>query len=101
MAQPEGPVDRVDHHTPESHRCGECRHWVVDCDHVVSPLPVAHVAVNDGWMRSLSYDRRHSRLEIEFRWNERFPFVKAVGAPPNMFELLVGEDFIIDPGYFS
>jgi len=26
--------------------------------------------VNDGWMRSLSYDRRHGRLEIEFRWND-------------------------------
>jgi hypothetical protein len=64
-AQPAGPSDRVDHRTPEPHWSGECRHWVVDCDQVVSPLPIAHVAVNDGWIRSLSYDRRHGRLEID------------------------------------
>jgi hypothetical protein len=66
--------DRVDHRTPESHWCGECRRWVVDCDHVVSPLPIRHVAVNDGWIRSLSYDRRHGRLEIEFKWNDTTQF---------------------------
>jgi hypothetical protein len=46
----------------------------VDCDHVVSPLPIAHLAVNDGWMRSLSYDRRQGRLEIVFRWNDTRQF---------------------------
>ena len=29
-----------------------------------------HVAIDDGWMRSLSYDRLHGRLEIAFRWND-------------------------------
>src|SRR5262245_50501195 len=33
-----------------------CHHWVVDCDHVVSPLPIGHVPVNDVWIRNLSYD---------------------------------------------
>src|SRR5262245_42157290 len=68
-AQPERRSDRVDHRTPESHWCGSCRSWVVDCDHVVSPLPIAHVPVDDTWIRSLSYDRRTNRLEIAFKWN--------------------------------
>jgi hypothetical protein len=43
----------------------------VDCDQVESPLAIRHVAGNDGWMRkALSNDRRHGRLEIEFRWND-------------------------------
>jgi hypothetical protein len=69
-AQPEGPSDRVDHRTPESHWCGSCRSWVVDCDHLVTALPIHHVAVDDGWIQSLSYERRSGRLEIHFTWND-------------------------------
>ena len=50
--------DEVDHWTPESHWCAAYWSWVVDCEHVVDPLPVEHHAVDDGWIRSLAYDRR-------------------------------------------
>ena len=69
-AQPERPSNHVDHRTPESHWCGSCRAWVVDCDHVVTALPINHVSVADGWIGSLSYERRTGRLEVEFKWND-------------------------------
>jgi hypothetical protein len=68
--EPQGPSDRGDHHTPESHWYGSCRAWVVDCDHLVGALPIKHVSTDDGWIRSLSSDRRTRRLEIEFTWND-------------------------------
>jgi hypothetical protein len=49
--------DKVDHWTPESHWCGDCWSWVVDCEHVVEPLLNEHYVVDDGWIRSLAYDR--------------------------------------------
>ena len=61
--------DQVDHHTPESHWCGACMHWVVDCDHLANPLPIAHRKVEDGWIRSLAYDRVRGRLEVDYKWN--------------------------------
>src|SRR5262249_42241529 len=64
----EAKPEEVDHWTPESHWCADCWHWVVDCDHVVDPLPVAHHAVDDGWIRSLAYDRVTQCLEVRFRW---------------------------------
>ena len=45
--------DKVDHWTPESHWCGDCWSWVVDCQHVVEPLASAHHAVKDAWIRSV------------------------------------------------
>jgi len=36
----------------------------------VSPLPIAHRSVDDGWIRSLAYDRVHGRLEVDYRWND-------------------------------
>jgi len=42
----------------------------VGCDQVESLLPFDHVTGNDGWMRSLSYDRQQGRLEIDCRWND-------------------------------
>src|SRR5262249_27736307 len=69
-AQPERPTEYVDHRTPESHWCGSCRSWVVDCDHLVTPLPVHHVEVADGWIKSLSCERRTGGLEIHFTWND-------------------------------
>ena len=61
--------DEVDHWTPESHWCAGCWRWVVDCEHLLNPLPVEHHAVDDGWIRSLAYDRVTQCLEVRFKWN--------------------------------
>jgi hypothetical protein len=68
-SQFEGKPDKVDHWTPESHWCGDCWSWVVDCEHVVEPLANTHHAVEDGWIRSLAYDRVTQCLEVRFKWN--------------------------------
>jgi hypothetical protein len=60
--------DEVDHRTPSSHWCADCWHWVVDCEHLLDPLPVEHHAVDDGWIRSLAYDRKTQSLEVRFKW---------------------------------
>ena len=60
--------DEVDHWTPESHWCAGCWRWVVDCEHLVEPLASAHHAVEDGWIRSLAYDRATQCLEVRFTW---------------------------------
>lgn len=67
-SQHETKPDEVDHWTPESHWCADCWHWVVDCEHLVDPLNVQHYAVEDGWIRSLAYDRTTQRLEVRFKW---------------------------------
>jgi len=41
----------------------------VDCEHLVNPLPVEHHAVDDGWIRSLAYDRVTQCLEVRFKWH--------------------------------
>jgi hypothetical protein len=61
--------DEVDHWTPSSHWCAGCWHWVVDCEHLLNPLPVEHHAVDDGWIRSLAYDRVRQCLEVRFKWH--------------------------------
>src|SRR5215471_739109 len=61
--------DEVDHWTPSSHWCASCWHWVVDCEHLLNPLPVEHHAVDDGWIRSLAYDRVTQCLEVRFKWH--------------------------------
>ena len=61
--------DKVDQWTPESHWCGDCWSWVVDCEHVVEPLASAHHAVADACIRSLAYDRATQCLEVRFTWN--------------------------------
>ena len=33
-------------------------------------MPIHHVEVTDGWIKSLSYERRTGRLEIHFTWND-------------------------------
>ena len=68
-SQLEAKPDEVDHWTPESHWCAGCWHWVVDCEHVVEPLASAHHAADDGWIRSLAYDRKTLCLEVRFKWN--------------------------------
>ena len=60
----------VDHMTSGSHWCALCWRWVLDCEHLVNPLPIAHLAVDDLWIKSLSYDRVHGRLEIDFTWHD-------------------------------
>ena len=41
----------------------------MDCEHVVDPLLNDHHIVDDGWIRSLAYDRVTQRLEVRFTWN--------------------------------
>jgi hypothetical protein len=41
----------------------------VDCEHFLNPLPVEHHAVEDGWIRSLAYDRKTQCLEVRFKWH--------------------------------
>ena len=60
--------EEVDQWTPYSHWCGNCWHWVVDCEHCLDPLPVQHHAVEDGCVRSLAYDRKTQCLEVRFKW---------------------------------
>jgi hypothetical protein len=36
----------------------------VDCVHVIDPLPIKHVAVDDSCIASVSYDRYIGRLEV-------------------------------------
>ncbi len=67
-SQFEAKPDEVDHWTPESHWCAGCWRWVVDCEHLVEPLASAHHAVEDGWIRSLAYDRATQCLEVRFTW---------------------------------
>jgi hypothetical protein len=64
----EAKPDKVDHWTPESHWCAGCWHWVVDCEHLLEPLASEHHAVDDGWIRSLAYDRVTQCLEVRFTW---------------------------------
>ena len=65
----EARAGQVDHHTPYAHWCGLCMHWVVDCVHVIDPLPIKHVQVDDPCIRSLAYDRYNGRLEVAMKWN--------------------------------
>jgi hypothetical protein len=41
---------------------------VCDCQHCVEPLNIKRQAVKDVKIRSIGYDRRRGRLEIEFTW---------------------------------
>jgi hypothetical protein len=67
-SQHEAAPNEVDHWTPYSHWCAGCWHWVVDCEHLLDPVPVKHHAVQDGWVRSLAYDRATQCLEVRFKW---------------------------------
>ena len=48
-------------------------HWVIDCIHMVEPLDAKHHAVEDGWIRSLAYNRVTPYLEVRFTWNSINP----------------------------
>jgi len=41
----------------------------VDCEHLLDPLPLEHHGVDDGWIRSLAYDRKTQTLEVRFKWH--------------------------------
>jgi hypothetical protein len=68
-SQFEAKPDEVDHWTPESSWCAGCWHWVVDCEHLLDPLPVPHHAVKDACVESLAYDRATQCLEVRYKWN--------------------------------
>ena len=44
--------------------------WVCDCVHGVDPLDIKRQSASDIQIRSLSYDRRRGRLEIELTWTD-------------------------------
>jgi len=58
------------HLNPYFHWSAGCWKWVCDCIHCVEPLNVKRQPVNDIQIRSLGYDRRRGRLEIEFTWTD-------------------------------
>ncbi len=43
---------------------------VCDCLHSVEPLNIKRQRVKDVQIRSVGYDRRRGRLEIEFTWTD-------------------------------
>jgi KTSC domain len=43
---------------------------VCDCLHCVEPLNIKRQPVKDVQIRSVGYDRKHGRLEIEFTWTD-------------------------------
>src|SRR5215831_4429649 len=61
------------HLNPYFHRCTDCWKWVCDCVHCVEPLNIKRQPVKDVQIRSVSYDRRRGRLEIEFTWTDDAP----------------------------
>src|SRR5262245_61231701 len=52
------------------HWCAGCWDWVCDCLHSVEPLNIKRQRVKDVQIRSVGYDRRRGRLEIEFTWTD-------------------------------
>jgi len=52
------------------HWCGGRWDWVCDCPHCVEPLTMKRQPVKDVQIRSVGYDRRRGRLEIEFTWTD-------------------------------
>ena len=64
------------------HWCAGCWDWVCDCKHCVDPLNMKRQLVNDIQIRSVGYDRRRGRLEIEFTWTDNvrqfYPIAPAV-----------------------
>src|SRR5262245_47461972 len=52
------------------HWCAGCWDWVCDCSHCVEPLKITRQPVKDVQIRSVGYDRRRGRLEIEFTWTD-------------------------------
>ena len=55
---------------PYFHWCAGCWDWICDCRHCVEPLNIKRQPVKDVQIRSVGYDRRSGRLEIEFTWTD-------------------------------
>ena len=55
---------------PYFHWCAGCWDWICDCEHCVEPLNINRQPVKDVQIRSVGYDRRRGRLEIEFTWTD-------------------------------
>jgi KTSC domain len=51
------------------HWCAGCWDWVCDCKHCVEPLNMKRQLI-DIQIRSVGYDRRRGRLEVEFTWTD-------------------------------
>src|SRR5262245_12287803 len=58
------------HLLPHFNWCSLCWKWVCDCEHCVEPLGIPRKAVKDIQIRTVAYDRRRGRLEIEFTWTD-------------------------------
>jgi hypothetical protein len=58
------------HMLPHFHCCAGCWKWVCDCIHCVDPLGTQRHPVKDLQIRSVGYDRRRGRLEIEYTWTD-------------------------------
>src|SRR5262245_3675080 len=58
------------HLNPYFHWCAGCWNWVCNCVHCVDPLNLQRRPVKDIQIRSLGYDRRRGRLEVEFTWTD-------------------------------
>jgi hypothetical protein len=58
------------HLNPYFHWCAGCWKWVCDCVHCVEPLNIKRQPAKDIQIRSVGYDRRRGRLEIEFTWTD-------------------------------
>src|SRR6266508_2204578 len=58
------------HLNPYFHWCAGCWKWMCDCAHCAEPLNIKRQPVQDIQIRSVGYDRRRGRLEIEFTWTD-------------------------------
>ena len=58
------------HLNPYFHWCAGCWDCVCDCVHCVEPLNIKRQPAKDIQIRSVGYDRRRGRIEIEFTWTD-------------------------------
>jgi hypothetical protein len=75
------------HMLPHFHWCGLCWKWVCDCVHCVEPLGVRRQQVDDLQIRSLGYELRRGRLEVEFTWTDDVRHIYPV-SPVTFHQLL-------------
>jgi KTSC domain len=76
------------------HWCAGCWDWVCDCRHCVEPLKSKRHPVKDIQIRSVGYDRRRGRLEIEFTWTDDVRQFYAV-APAMYRQLLAAKPVFV------
>jgi hypothetical protein len=61
---------RITHSTAFAHWCHYCWDWIIDCEHLIDPLPMRAQPATDAWVRSLAYDARQGILQVAFTWQE-------------------------------